>query len=391
MGLILSRFRVALSAFCLAIVFIHAAELNACTSFVVKKGDRQYLAKNLDWYCGEGYAVFNSAGTYRVGFMGNSNQLNWKSKYHSVTFNQHGAGFPLGGMNERGLVIEELNSPANNNNDEADYLLNELQWIQYQLDNHSTVKEVTESTATVGVSGFLFNLHYLVLDRMGNVAVIEGGKGALRFNYIRGPEFAVLSNNLYTNSLRYLENFKGFGGDMPVINRSDSQSRFVTIANNLKYFQPDHPDHNYLFSLLDSVRQEDTKWSIVYDNLNVEVFFLNRLTGINIVLSLSDMKRLGESAMTYIDLMDDPPDMHDLQRLDMETNLELLGRVKECSEREDIADKSVVLKTEAIFREGNRLFESGKCKFPVKKEGCTSPWKIEGVCITDSKSRVIKK
>jgi choloylglycine hydrolase len=71
------------------------------------------------------------------------NPLTWTSKYGSATFNQHGREFPLGGMNEAGLIVEtmvledgEYLSPGSRPEVET------LQWVQYQLDNFSTIEEV---------------------------------------------------------------------------------------------------------------------------------------------------------------------------------------------------------------------------------------------------------
>ena len=67
----------------------------------------------------------------------------WVSKYASVTFTQLGLGTPFSGMNEKGLVIEELwldvtqHPPIDNRP-----TIPSLQWPQYQLDNYSTVCQV---------------------------------------------------------------------------------------------------------------------------------------------------------------------------------------------------------------------------------------------------------
>ena len=56
----------------------------------------------------------------------------WTSKYGSATFNQYGREFPMGGMNEAGLVVEsmmlfETEYPLPDTRSGID----PTQWIQY--------------------------------------------------------------------------------------------------------------------------------------------------------------------------------------------------------------------------------------------------------------------
>ncbi len=79
--------------------------------------------------------------------------ITWTSKYGNITFNQMGREFPYGGINEAGLVIEQMwldktRYPVSDNR----YGLSELQWIQYQLDNSATINDVIASDTLVRVS-----------------------------------------------------------------------------------------------------------------------------------------------------------------------------------------------------------------------------------------------
>jgi hypothetical protein len=75
---------------------------------------------------------------------------------------------------------------------------------------------------------------------------------------------AVLSNNPYVESLRYLKNFKGFGGEKEVQHRWGSNERFVSVAHLLTKGAVTGPV-DYCFGILDTVSQADTRWSLVYD------------------------------------------------------------------------------------------------------------------------------
>ncbi len=239
----------------------------ACTAFVMKGGGVLLLGKNLDWPSGDGYVFVNKKGVIKEAFSpGMASPLRWTSKYGSVTFNQFGREFPLGGMNEAGLVIEELNAPESYPPSGSNRTLNEFQWIQYHLDNHRSVKEVIKKDPGLRISRLLFNLHYLVADRKGNTAVIEcaGGKMA----YYTGDDLPmpVLSNNSYAESLRHLRLHRGFGGNRVVSNGPESLERFVRAATLLEEYrlpaQRPLPDH--AFVVLKSVEQDDTQWSVVY-------------------------------------------------------------------------------------------------------------------------------
>ena len=259
-----------------AAVLLSANPGPACTAFVIKGSRTVLLGKNLDWPVGEGFVFVNKRGVVKRAFGGPGGEgLRWTSKYGSVTFNQFGREFPLGGMNEAGLVVEELNGPARYPGPDRRPALNELQWIQYQLDNHASVREALRSRSRVRVSRLLADLHFLVADAGGRRAVVEfvGGK---MVSYERGElPVSVLSNNPYPESIRYLRLHIGFGGDREVSDGPESIERFVRAATMLEgYGLPGQrlmPDDG--FSILKSVEQPDTQWSIVYNLTRRLVFF----------------------------------------------------------------------------------------------------------------------
>ncbi|MGD2122310.1 MAG: linear amide C-N hydrolase, partial [Gemmatimonadota bacterium] len=199
------------------------------------------------------------------------------SKLGSVTFNQFGWGFPLGGINEAGLVVEELSySPTQYPPPDSRPALNELQWIQYQLDNSASVSEVLASDTLVRIARFLFGVHYLVADRSGSVAVVEFLDGKRTVYLGEQLPVPVLANDTYENSVRYLHHHEGFGGSRVVSGGPESPERFVRAATLLKGYGA-HPGAqapgDIAFQVLASVKQPDTQWSIVYDQAGREVAF----------------------------------------------------------------------------------------------------------------------
>lgn len=247
-----------------------------CTAFVFQGRGALYLARNLDGPIGDGMILVNKKGVAKEAFGApDAAPLRWTSKYGSVTFNQLGREFPLGGLNETGLAVEELGGPAAYPEADGRPALNELQWIQYQLDTARSVKEVLASDKEVRISKLIFDVHYLVADRKGNAAVVEftGGKMAsVSGGYLTVP---VLSNNAYAESVRYLGFHVGFGGDRSVSKGPEPSERFVRAAAFLKEFESlgQAPFVDDAFVALKAVEQDDTQWSIAYNLPRRLVFF----------------------------------------------------------------------------------------------------------------------
>lgn len=248
----------------------------ADTAFVIKNSGVVLLAKNLDSPLGNGCVFINKRHVVKEAFGGvSSPPLRWTSEYGSVTFNQFGREFPLGGINEHGLVVEELSGPAGYPSPDARPALNELQWVQYQLDKCRSVKDVLKSETRLRISRLLFNLHFLIADRSGKAAVVEFAEGKMLSYTGNDLLVRVLSNNSYEESLRYLRMHKGFGGERGVTGGPESIERFVRAATILKDFewpiQGVLSDH--AFTVLRSIEQPDTQWSIVYNISRRLVFF----------------------------------------------------------------------------------------------------------------------
>ena len=129
----------------------------------------------------------------------------WTAKFGSVTFNQFGRDYPMGGMNQAGLVVElmwleETEYPAG----DARLPLGVLEWIQYQLDTASTIDDVLASDEKVRISGGA-PLHYLVADGGGRAATVEFLHGKLVAHTDDSLPVSVLTNSTYKDSLGYLE------------------------------------------------------------------------------------------------------------------------------------------------------------------------------------------
>ena len=256
-----------------------ADPLSACTSFRLKIGNHIVVCKNLDYELDLGLIAINKKGVLKKAFLPDGkNAAEWISKYGSVTFNHLGKEFPLGGMNEAGLAVEEMNYfwtkyPAP---DERP-CITEMQWIQYQLDNFSTVEEVIKSDSLIKIMPLFANIHYIVSDKSGNMATIEFIKGQMVYHTKDKIIAPVLTNHSYAESVEALRNYKGFCGDKDIPREYNSLNNFIKVAAAIQNYSEDIPVIDYSFTILSSVANKiDTQWSIVYDLSHAKIFYKTR-------------------------------------------------------------------------------------------------------------------
>jgi penicillin V acylase-like amidase (Ntn superfamily) len=252
--------------------------VEACTAFSLVGHNGVIIGKNLDWPIGDGFIIINQKNKIKFSMTQNGDRcVRWKSKYGSITFDQLGRELPLGGMNEAGLVVEELSySPTRYTSDNNLPVINEFQWIQYQLDNFASVHEVIAHLPELRIDKLLFGMHYFLCDCSGNSAVVEFIDGKIIIYIDKNLPHPVLSNNSYENSLTYLRRYRGFGDETEIIyGRNGSQERFVYATDMISRFNA-HQQKSfmaYAFNILNKVKQADTQWSITYDPQNLEIWF----------------------------------------------------------------------------------------------------------------------
>lgn len=244
----------------------------SCTTFILEGGDRIYFGRNLDWDWESGMVFINQRNVQKRAFVAAENAVKWKSKYGSVTFNQFGREMPFGGMNEAGLVVEnmwldETKYPATDARPE----ISMLQWIQYQLDNCGTVEEViaTDKQIRLENTPIRARIHYLVCDAKGDTATIEFLDGEMRVHRGKALGQRALANDPYESSADYLKANPQPEDLTKPLTKTDSLNRFCRAAARAADFKPaKNPtqDVAYAFATLDQVRQgKYTVWQMVYD------------------------------------------------------------------------------------------------------------------------------
>jgi choloylglycine hydrolase len=247
-----------------------------CTSFFIDHQETRVVGKSYDWTVTAGLVMVNQRGVAKpFAFNPEADGRRWISRFGSVTFNQYGRDNPQGGVNEQGLVIEILWLASTRYPEVDDRLrLDSTRWIQYQLDTAASVEEVISSFDKITVSSSA-TVHYLIADRHGHAATIEFIDGELVCHRAGTLPVAVLTNNTYDESVAYLQNHEGWGGNRPIPTSNASLDRFVRASTLVRAFansQQSAVDH--AFSVLDSVASSGwTRWQIVYDLVAMTVSF----------------------------------------------------------------------------------------------------------------------
>ena len=247
-------------------IFIYQISI-ACSAFYYN-GENKILAKNFDWGFGQGYLIKNIRGQqkYSYGFRGN-NVAGWISKFGSITFNQNGKEFPYGGINEKGLVVEQLwlgNTEYQENNNKT---ISELEWIQYQLDNYEKVDEVIENINSLTIKP-IARIHYFLADKNGVSAVIDFVNGDVKIDR-KQDKFQVITNETSEDSKKYYD----FSKDINPNSRSHFD-RYCILRNNLNV---ENLSISESFKKLNLVKEDEPNyksyWSIVYDINKLEFYF----------------------------------------------------------------------------------------------------------------------
>jgi penicillin V acylase-like amidase (Ntn superfamily) len=274
----------------LALISILAplSPLYACTAFLLENKTEKLLAKNYDWDLEHGYVLINKRNVKKIALSRSPSDkaAEWTSQYGSATFNQYGQEFPNSGMNEKGLAVEilwltESVYPA------ADPrpTISELQWVQYQLDNFATVREVVANAPKIRVAPFYAKVHYFACDTSGECATFEYIKGQLVIRSGSDLTPKLLTNNTQEVSAAFLKKHQEFGGTAPIPSGIGSLARYVRAASSLKSSPISVPA---ALNILERVNQGDyTKWNVVYDLAGGSISFrtLNRPQLKNLALS----------------------------------------------------------------------------------------------------------
>jgi hypothetical protein len=241
----------------------------SCSGFVFKNNGKLYLCANLDMQAMQGYIIINKRNIEKFSFFAiPPNILKWTSKYGSVTFSSIGKEFPFGGMNEKGLTVAVMTTrPVVYPKSDNRYEINESQWVQYILDNYSSTTEVINSDSLLRINRFFDNWHYLICDKKGDIAIIEYKDGLRKVFSGSNITVPVLENSFYEVSLT---DWKGDKSRNSLMTRF---SKATYLLENIDYSKINIDDPKSMFPILDNLKQGITRWQIVYDIENGNLYY----------------------------------------------------------------------------------------------------------------------
>ncbi len=214
-----------------------------------------------------------------------SKHVSWTSKYGSVSFNLVTSQAPFAGMNEAGLVISlmGLRDSKGPRPDKRPWIYSRF-WMQYVLDNFSTVEEVTTSDSSMRIVGRVppyFIPHYLISDEHGDCATIEFLNGKMISHSGRNLPVKVLANTSYDHSVaewKRISVLKKNGKPVPLMN--PSLRRFTRAADRVSSYEPTDSQSpiDTAFDILEEVSGQridggPTRWSMVFDTKNLRIHF----------------------------------------------------------------------------------------------------------------------
>ncbi len=297
---ILRNFTVAV---CLLLLTISTDLSNACTRVVYKGPNGLVItARSMDWK----EDLFTDLwifprGMERSGETG-ANTIKWKSKYGSVIASAYNVS-STDGMNEKGLVANVLWLAESTypNWDAGKKGLSIAAWVQYVLDNFSTVKEAVQElrqekfvivTDAVPGQERLTTLHLSLSDPSGDNAILEYIHGKLVIH--EGPDYTVMTNSpIFDKQLALNEYWQEIGGLTMLPGTNRAADRFVRASFYINAIPKTEHTQLAIASVFSVIRNcsvplgittpgqpniSSTRWRTVADQKNMVYFFESALT-----------------------------------------------------------------------------------------------------------------
>ncbi|MCO4292362.1 linear amide C-N hydrolase [Solitalea sp. MAHUQ-68] len=275
----------------------------ACTRVVYKGQNNLILtARSMDWQedTQTNLWIFPRS-MERNGEVG-KNSLKWKSKYGSVIASAYDI-CSTDGMNEKGLVanilwLVESQYPVW---DQKTPGLSIAAWVQYVLDNFSTVAETVQAlqkedftliTANVPGQNRLTTLHLSISDAAGDNAIFEYINGKLIIHH--DPQYVVMTNSpIFDKQLALNEYWKSIGGTVMLPGTNRASDRFVRASFYVDAIPKTDNVRLAVASVFSVIRNcsvplgistpdqpniSSTRWRTVADHKNLVYYFETTLT-----------------------------------------------------------------------------------------------------------------
>lgn len=255
---------------------------NACSSLASPLAWEPAFAHNFDWHT----VMANLEGGFTKGLRGvektgvllgaTPNVAKWTSKYASLSFSVTGPEYPASGINEKGLfmIVQALPETEWPSLPDARPALSTTQFVQYHLDQSTTIEDVIASDAQVIPYSAAFKVHFLVCDATRNCAVIQYLQGKMVSYKGQDLPYLVMTNSLYPVSVTAAENCKSEG---ECVASDNSLSRFAELAVRSENAKTAEPVATGFWPWLDFVAQlpttkMTTRFQVVFDPKNKIVY-----------------------------------------------------------------------------------------------------------------------
>ena len=258
---------------------------HACSTVLLRRDGLLLLGHNLDESVDfAGFVCVNKRNVYKVGSTWQDlktydknlpGSFSWISKYGSITWSGQGRDLPDAGINEAGLAIEEMSLAGHYYPYNVIHpRLFQMQWIQYHLDNFSTVEEVIQSASSVFPDGWSW--HFFVADRTGKCATLEYIHNKIVVHTGSNMPVTALCNAPYSEELNRLKQYRDFGGSKTIdLMNKKKHPRFVRAAHMLKDYDSEAHGSavDYVFAILGNLGGSITRRSYVVDMQSGTVYF----------------------------------------------------------------------------------------------------------------------
>ncbi len=297
-----------------SLMLLSTTKAKACSTFMLHKGGKLIFGHNLNE--GDigvpGILFVNKRSVFKMGRSLNEmmfkevtkpSKLSWISRYGSITFNNFGRDLPDGGMNEAGFYIWEMNEASDYPKGDTLHKLSQMGWMQYLLDNCSTIDEAFELTKGIEIDGWTW--HYFLADASGRCASLAFIDGKMKINRDQSMPVKALLNTPYDREMEVAKYYENFGGLYEVELNNPEVPRFVKTAYLTQKYESSQDIIDYGFYMLDKIQVSDKpEWSIVFDPLKKQVFFKTRLHPAIKHLSLNNIEFSSQSGPCLIQNID---------------------------------------------------------------------------------------
>ncbi len=239
---------------------INSIPAAACSRILWDTQLGTYVGRNEDWYTDAPTHLWVlPRGMDRDGGAAD-NPYRWKSRYGSLVVTMY-ERISMSGVNERGLSshVLWLDGTKVAPRDPKMPGLSISLWMQWYLDNFSTVQEAVEATRNApfqlrmgldedGTPGLF---HISVEDSTGDSAIFEMIDGEMKIYHDR--RYVVMTNQpSYDKQLAILSQYAGFGGTKPLPGTLESADRLARGAYYATHL-PDPKDERDAIATLMSV------------------------------------------------------------------------------------------------------------------------------------------